>query len=160
MTTIFRDTDGNMYSLKEGWTSEEDYWAVKYGFAPEPLPGLSIVRSLQHRDIRRLPGNVFNTLLTVGGASVITHMLSQQFARTTGSLAFEALFSMTPVQAAGNISIVVAPGVFAVGASTAYVHTMKRFEPRGSQSDKSSFWNSIAAAMAGTFGGMPHAGDY
>lgn len=160
MTTIFRDSDGNMYSVKEGWTSEEDHWSVKYGFAPEPLPGLSIIRSMQHRDIRRLPGNIFNTLLTVGGASVITQMLSQQYARTTSSLAFEALFSMSPAHAARNIGIVAVPGVVSVTAATAYIHTMKRFEPQGNYSDKSSFWSSVAAAMAGTFGGMPHPGSY
>lgn len=55
------------------------------------------------------------------------------------------------------------PGSMVAGSvvgAKAYVDTIGAFEPDGSTSDKRSFWSSIGAAMAGTFGGMPDVGSY
>lgn len=45
-------------------------------------------------------------------------------------------------------------GAVSVVAGTAYIDTMREFEPEGNRHDKSGFWQGISAAMAGTFGGM------
>lgn len=52
------------------------------------------------------------------------------------------------------------PGIVAVKGATEYIEAISEYEPDGSVSDKRSFWSSIGAAMAGTFGGMPDVGSY
>ena len=52
---------------------------------------------------------------------------------------------------------VLAPAVPALAAAKVtdvYIDTISRYEPDGNVNDKSAFWQSISAAMAGTFGGM------
>lgn len=56
--------------------------------------------------------------------------------------------------ALGPAYVPVMVGAVSVVAGTAYIDTMREFEPEGNRHDKSSFWQGIAAAMAGTFGGM------
>lgn len=52
------------------------------------------------------------------------------------------------------------PALASVAAADKYISHMEQYEPDGNVHDKSSFWSSIGAAMAGTFGGMPSVGDY
>jgi hypothetical protein len=52
------------------------------------------------------------------------------------------------------------PAAVAYKGATEYIEAIAEYEPEGNVHDKSSFWSSISAAMAGTFGGMPYAGNY
>ena len=52
------------------------------------------------------------------------------------------------------------PVAAAYTGATEYIEAIAKYEPDGSVSDKRSFWSSIGAAMAGTFGGMPDVGSY
>lgn len=54
----------------------------------------------------------------------------------------------------------VAPMAAAYLGGTKYIEAISEYEPEGNVHDKSSFWSSVSAAMAGTFGGMPDAGNY
>ena len=52
------------------------------------------------------------------------------------------------------------PAVAAVAGAEKYISHMEQYEPDGNVHDKSGFWSSVGAAMAGTFGGMPDVGSY
>lgn len=57
-------------------------------------------------------------------------------------------------RAAVGVLAPVVPAYAAVKVTDVYIDTISRYEPDGNVHDKSGFWQSISAAMAGTFGGM------
>ena len=74
--------------------------------------------------------------------------------------AYKFALTSAPKQAALSAG---APAIAAAGSlylADAYIESIGEYEPSGNVHDKSSFWSSIGAAMAGTFGGMPDVGNY
>lgn len=153
MTTIVT-IDGYSYSIEEGWQGHENSTLFEYGFAPE-LPGAGVYRSVKTGDKRPMIGSAVKTAAFVGSINAMVYALDKQFYRSMSSIAFEAITGARPSQVVGGVAPIAAAAVVSVAASTAYIAVMEQFEPEGNVHDKGSFWNSIGAAMAGTFGGMP-----
>lgn len=137
------------YSFEEGWKEGETddpfaEWLIEYGFAQEPIPGVGLIRQFQDFKPRRIVGN---TLFALGAGTAWTYGLSGQGYRSMSGIAYEALtggrFAPAPL----------IPVVVAAGGTAAFVEFHKTQQP-SEPTHQPSWWNSLAAAMAGTFGGM------
>lgn len=63
------------------------------------------------------------------------------------------------VKRAVTAAIPLAVPAVAYGGATAYIQQMEKYAPEA-PNERSAFWKSVGAALAGTFGGMPGVGDY
>lgn len=158
MTTIVT-VDGYSYSIKDGWQGHENSTMFDYGFAPE-IPGAGLYRFVKTGDRRPMVGSAFKTALFAGSIHAMVYALDKQMYRSMTSIAFEALAGAAPGQVLAASAPVVAAAAVSVAGASAYIAAMEQFEPDGNVHDKSSFWSSIGAALAGTFGGMPDVGNY
>lgn len=153
MTTIVT-IDGYSYSIEEGWQGHDNGFLWEYGFAPE-LPLAGVYRSVKTGDRRPIVGSAVKSAIFAGSIHAMVYALDRQVYRSMTSLAFEALVGVAPGQVVAAAIPVAAVAAVSVAAGSGYIAVMKQLEPEGNVHDKSSFWNSIGAAMAGTFGGMP-----
>ena len=141
------------YSIEEGWEEGETdnpffEWLIEYGFAQD-IPGFALGRQFQDFKPKRLIGN---TIFTLAAGTGWTMWASSQGYRSMTGIAYEALtgtrFSVAPV----------IPLVASVVVTEAFIGLHKQLQP-DEPTHQPSWWNSIAAAMAGTFGGI-NTGDY
>jgi hypothetical protein len=143
------------YSIRKGYEKQsgsawDDYLfnqMVDYGVTHEAfIPGMSTYRISQGQSKKQVVGSV--AVPTATGFAITSWATGQSYV-SLGSSAFTAITGVAP-------STVVAPLVpLAVTAvvSTAYVEFHKKFEPT-EETHQPSYWNSIAAALGGTFGGI------
>jgi len=143
------------YSIKSGYRKErgsewDDYLMnqlIDYGFTHEAfIPGLSSYRISQGQSKKQVVGSV---LAPAGTGFAITAWASGQTYRSLGSSAFTALTGGTP----SGALLVAAPAVTSVVVTTAFVEFHQQFQPT-EPTHQPSWWNSIAAAMGGTIGGI------
>jgi len=143
------------YSIKTGYRKEsgsewDDYLMnqlIDYGFTHEAfIPGLSSYRISQGQSKKQVVGSV---LAPAGTGFAITAWATGQTYRSLGSSAFTALTGGSPTSALA----VAAPAVTAVVVTAAFVEFHQQFQPT-EPTHQPSWWNSIAAAMGGTIGGI------
>jgi len=140
---------GPSYSFEEGWKEGETEdplveWLIEYGFAQEPIPGLGILRQFQDFKPKRLVGN---TMFGLAVGTGWTMWASGQGYRTLTGIAYEAVtgsrFTAAPL----------IPIVASVVATEAFIGFHEQYQP-DEPTHQPSWWNSIAAAIGGTFGGI------
>lgn len=143
------------YSIKKGYEKEsgsewDDYMMnqmIEYGFTHEAfIPGMSSYRVSQGQSKKQVVGSIAAPA-AVGFA--ITAWATGQTYVSLGSSAFTAMTGIAPTTAVSPAI----PVVTAVVATTAFVEFHKEYEPT-EPTHQPSYWNSIAAAIGGTFGGI------
>lgn len=143
------------YSIRKGYEKEsgsewDDYMMnqmIEYGFTHEAfIPGMSSYRISQGQSKKQVVGSVAAPAAT---GFLITSWATGQSYVSLGSSAFTAITGVAPSTA---IAPLVPLAVTAV-LSTAYVEFHKKYEPT-EKTHQPSYWNSIAAALGGTFGGI------
>jgi hypothetical protein len=145
------------YSLEKGYEKEsgsewDDYMMnqmIEYGITHEAfIPGLSTYRISQGQSKKQVVGSV--AVPAVTGFAITSWATGQSYV-SLGSSAFTALTGVAPSTAAAPLVPVVTTAV----VTTAYVEFHKKYEPT-EPTHKASWWNSLAAAMGGTFGGIQY----
>lgn len=63
------------------------------------------------------------------------------------------------VRTAAPAAVPILAGTVAVKGADLYIESIGQYAPEA-PTEKRSFWSSVGAAMAGTFGGMPDVGSY
>ena len=152
MTTIVT-VDGYTYSVEEGWQGYNDSTLFEYGFAPE-LPMAGVYRSVKTGDRRPMVGSAVKTAMFAGSIHAMVYALDRQIYRSLTSVAFEALVGASPGQVVKAATPIAAAATVSAAIASGYIEAMKPLEPEGNIHDKRSFWSSVGAAMAGTFGGI------
>jgi len=145
------------YSIEKGYEKErgsewDDYLMnqmIEYGFTHEAfIPGLSTYRISQGQSKKQVVGSV--AVPTAVGFALTAWATGQSYVSLGGS-AFTALTGIGPSTALAPLVPVVTTAV----VSTAFVEFHKKYEPT-EPTHQSSWWNSIAAAVGGTFGGVQY----
>jgi hypothetical protein len=145
------------YSIKKGYEKESgsewnDYMMnqmIEYGFTHEAfIPFMSSYRVSQGQSKKQVVGSV---VAPAAAGFAITAWATGQSYVSLGSSAFTAITGVAPSTALAPL----VPVVVTAAATTAFVEFHKKYEPKET-THQPSYWNSIAAAMAGTFGGMQY----
>ena len=143
------------YSIKKGYEKEsgsewDDYimnQMIEYGITHEAfIPGLSAYRISQGQSRKQVVGSVAVPAVTGFG---ITAWATGQSYVSLGSSAFTAMTGVAPSTAVAPL----VPVVTAAVGTAAFVEFHTHYEPT-EPTHKPSWWNSLAAAMGGTFGGI------
>lgn len=143
------------YTISKGYERQtgsdwDDYLfnqMLDYGFTHEAfIPGLSAYRISQGQSKKQVVGSVVAP--TAAGFAITSWVSGQSYVSLTSS-AFTAMTGVAPSTAATPLI----PVAVSVAGTAAYVEFHKKYEPT-EPTHQSSWWNSLAAAMGGTFGGM------
>jgi len=145
------------YSIDKGYEKErgsdwDDYLMnqmIEYGFTHEAfIPGLSTYRISQGQSNKQVIGSV--AVPTAAGFAITAWATGQTYV-SLGASAFTAITGVAP----GTALVPLVPVVTTAVVSTAFVEFHKKYEPT-EPTHQSSWWNSIAAAVGGTFGGVQY----
>ena len=149
------------YSIQEGFERDtSDDWdrflyngIVDYGFTHEAfIPGLTSYRVSQGQTKKQYVGSV---VLPTATAFAVTAWATGQAHVSLSSAAFTAFTGTTPSALLTGTATLAAPVVASAVISTGYISLMDELKPE-EPTHQPSFWNSIASAMAGTFGGIQY----
>ena len=144
-----------VWTLSEGFEKQtsgswDDYmWnkMIDYGFTHEAfIPGLTAYRISQGGEKTQAIGSV---LAPAAVGFAITAWATGQAYTSLSASVFTAITGAT----VSEIALLAAPVVVAVAGTTAFVEFHKKYEPT-EPTHQPSYWNSIAAALGGTFGGI------
>lgn len=145
------------YSIKKGYEKEsgsewDDYimnQMIEYGITHEAfIPGLTAYRISQGQSRKQAVGSV---VLPVTTGFALTAWLTGQSYVSLGSSAFTAFTGVAPA----TVATTALPVVVAAAGTSAFVEFHQRYEPT-EPTHQPSWWNSLAAAMGGTFGGVQY----
>lgn len=148
------------YTLSKGYEKQsgsawDDYLfntMLDYGFTHEAfIPGLSAYRISQGQSKKQVVGSV--VVPSAAGFAITSWISGQSYVSLTSS-AFTAMTGVAPSTAV----LPLLPVAVSVAGTAAFVGVHQRLQPK-EPTHQPSYWNSIAAAMAGTFGGIS-TGDY
>jgi hypothetical protein len=148
-----------VYTIQEGFERSsgsdwDDYLLntlIDYGFTHEAyVPGLTSYRVSQGESPKQYVGSI---ALPMATAFAITAWATGQAHVSLASAAFTAVTGVSPGAALTGGAVLAAPIVASAVVTTGYIGLMDELKPE-EPTHQPSFWNSIAAAMAGTFGGV------